>query len=656
MRLANLLLGRAIPDRAAGQERIGPLAGVPVLGLDALASAAYGPEAALVLLTAAGSAAVGHVVPVTAVIVALLVVVGVSYRQTISAYPNGGGSYTVAKENLGEGVGLLAAASLAVDYLLNVAVAISAGVGALVSAVPALHRHLLPLCLALLALLTVVNLRGVREAGLAILVPTWLFVACLLGAVGLGIAHLVAAGGHPAPLVPPRRLPAAVEPLGLWLLLRAFASGCTAMTGVETVSNGVPIFREPRTREAGRTLATIVAVLVALLAGVAVLARAYGIGATDAREPGYQSVLSQLVGAVAGRGVFYGVTMGAVVAVLCLSANASFAGFPRLCRVLAQDRYLPEAFAHSNRRLVYGTGILLLAVLSGLLLAGFGGITDRLIPLFAVGAFGAFTLSQAGMVRHWKRQGGRPASLAVNAVGAAATGATLVVVAASKLLEGAWISILCVGALWALFRAVRRAYDRAEAATCDEAPLELGARRPPLVLVPVKKLDKVTRKALRFALEISPEVRAVQVLAQGYEREDLTGRWEALVAGPARAAGFAPPRLEIVRSQYRRMVAPIVDHARALAATDRERFVAVLVPELIEKRWYHYLLHSHTATALKVALLFEGGPQVLVIDAPWYLRERRRGARQPLPGDPGASRTGGKGRETAPDRPHPRYA
>lgn len=633
MNLAKVLLGRAIPDREASEERIGPFTGLPVLGLDALASAAYGPEAALTLLTLAGAGAIGHVVPVTGVIIALLALVGVSYRQTIASYPNGGGSYTVAKENLGEGVGLLAAASLAVDYLLNVAVAISSGVGALVSALPALHPHLLALCLGLLALLTLLNLRGVREAGVAILVPTWLFTGCLLAAIGVGAVRAFAAGGHPPPVVPPRPLAPPAEALGIWLLVRSFASGCTAMTGVEAVSNGVPIFREPRSREAARTLGLILGLLVLLLAGVALLARAYGIGATDARQPGYQSVLSQLVAAVAGRGAFYGVTMAAVVAVLCLSANTSFADFPRLCRVLALDRYLPEGFAHANRRLVYASGILLLAGLSGALLVAFGGITDRLIPLFAVGAFGAFTFSQAGMVRHWRRQGGHRAAMLVNGVGAAATAVTLLVVGASKLAEGAWVSLLCIAALWALFRQVRRHYDRAAAATCDEAPLELPGRpSPPVVVVPVKQLDKVTRKALRFALDISPEVHAVQVLAEGREHEDLSGRWAELVERPAREAGLPAPRLEIVRSQYRRVVEPVLGHVRRLAAAHRDRFVAVLVPELVERRWYHYLLHSHTATALKVALLFGGGPQVLVIDAPWYLREprrRRRAAAEP---------------------------
>jgi amino acid transporter len=632
MRLRELLLGRPIPDSEAEEEQLGPVAAVPVLGLDALASAAYGPEAALTILIPLGAAGAGLIGPITAVIVALLLVVQASYRQTIGAYPDGGGSYTVAKENLGRLPSLVAAAALSLDYVLNVAVAISAGVGAVVSALPALHRLTLPLCLGLLAALTVANLRGLRTTGALFMAPTVLFVACLAGAIAVGAARALAAGGHPAPVVAPPA-PHTAEALSTWIVVRAFASGCTAMTGVEAVSNAVPIFREPRRTNARRTLTIIIASLCALLAGIAALCRAYGVGATPQGRPGYQSVLSQLLGAVYGRGLLYGVSIASVLAVLALSANTSFADFPRLCRLLAIDRHLPEAFAHAGRRLVFSTGIVFLAALAGLLLVVFHGRTDRLVPLFAVGAFGAFTLSQAGMVRHWRTHRGEPRArraLAVNAVGAAATGATLAVILVSKFLAGAWITVLFVPALVLLFLRTRRTYVAADRA-CDRVEaLDASGLRPPLVVVPLRRLDAVTVQALRLALEISPDVHAVQVVAQGHPIEDLRATWDEKVDAPARAAGVRPPHLEVLRSPYRQVVDPLLGHVHRLAAADRSRFVAVIVPELVEPRWYHYLLFSHTATALKMMLLFRGGPQVVVVDAPWYLHLRRRRGRRQL--------------------------
>ncbi|WP_242346791.1 APC family permease [Anaeromyxobacter terrae] len=626
MRLAELLLGKRIADRDADTERLGVASGVPVLGLDALASAAYGPEAALTVLLALGAAGIRFAGPVTLVIVALLAVVQTSYRQTIGAYPDGGGSYTVSKENLGKGLGLVAAAALFVDYALNVAVAISAGVGALVSAVPRLLPLTLPLCLALLALLTLANLRGLRTTGVLFMIPTAAFVACLGGVILLGLVRAALAGGHPAPVVPPTPLHAATAAVSAWIVVRAFAAGCTAMTGVEAVSNAVPVFRAPAQARAKRTLATVVGILVVLLLGIAALTHAYGIGATEPGAPGYQSVLSQLVAAVGGRGPLYAVAMAAVIAVLCLSANTSFADFPRLCRALALDRHLPEAFAHAGRRLVYSTGVVLLAALAGVLLLAFRGITDRLVPLFAVGAFTAFTLSQAGMVVHWRRHPGPSSrrSLALNAAGAALTGATLLVILASKFAEGAWITVLCIPALVVLFRRMRARYDAVLSAIRTDAPLDLEDAVPPVVVVPVRHLDQVTRKALRFALTISPDVHAIQVLAAEREVENLANVWDRQVAEPARRRGLHPPQLVRLRTQYREVVDPLLAYVRRLAAQDRSRFVAVLVPELVETRWYHALFFSHTATALKRMLLSRGGPQVVVIDAPWHLAGHRR--------------------------------
>src|SRR6516164_4330943 len=420
MSMTDLLFGRILATDEEGEHRVGVLAGIPMLGLDALGLAAYGPEAALTLLLPLGAAGIIYIGPISALIIALLLVVYFSYRQTIEAYPHGGGSYTVAKENLGTTAGLLAAAALMLDYVLVVAVGISAGVGALISAVPDLQPYTLTLCLVILALITLVNLRGVRESGLAFVIPTYLFVVSLLAVLAIGIVKAMLAGGRPEPVQALPVLPAATAPASAWLLMRSFASGCTAMTGVEAVSNGVSAFREPGVVFARRTLTAIIVLLAMMLAGIAYLCWVYGIGAMPENQPGYDSILSQLTAAVVGRGWFYYVTIGSILSVLALSANTGFADFPRLCRVIAQDGFLPHTFAHRGRRLVYSSGILVLALLSAALLIAFRGITDNLIPLFAVGAFLAFTLSQAGMVAHWLKLGGPHArrSVLINGAGA----------------------------------------------------------------------------------------------------------------------------------------------------------------------------------------------------------------------------------------------
>src|ERR1035441_7016531 len=367
MSILDFLLGRPLSSREEQGQRVAVLAGIAIFGLDALSSAAYGLEAALTVMRPLGALGSHYLVPINLGIVALLTIVFFSYRQTIAAYPGGGGSYTVARENLGSSAGLLAGSALMIDYILNVAVGISAGVGALVSAAPSLQPHTLLLCLGILAAITLINLRGLREAGLIFMAPTYLFVGSLLLAIGIGIFKTLAAGAPPAPVVAPPAFPPQIAAVGWWLLLKAFASGCAAMTGVEAVSNGVTAFREPVVRSAQRTLGVIIAILIALLGGIAWLGQAYHIGATDPGGPGYQSMLSQLLGSIAGRGAFYYVAISSVVVVLVLSSNTSFADFPRLCRVIAETGYLPTSFGARGRRLVYSEGIVVLAVISALL-------------------------------------------------------------------------------------------------------------------------------------------------------------------------------------------------------------------------------------------------------------------------------------------------
>ena len=467
MSLTNLLFGRPLRSSEEGGEKLGPAAGISIFGLDALSSAAYGPEAALTLLIPLGAAGIAYLLPITGSIIILLAIVYFSYRQTIEAYPTGGGSYTVASKNLGEFPGLLAAAALMIDYVLTAAVGISAGVGALVSAVPSLQPHTLLMCLMILLLMTIINLRGVRETGAVFIFPTCLFVGSLLITLALGLVKSLAAGGHPAPVIAPPTLHLPTAAVGAWLLLKAFSSGCTAITGVEAVSNGVRAFREPAVKSAQRTLTAVIAILIVLLAGIAFLVRAYHIGATAPGEAGYQSVLSQLTAAVAGKGFFYYITIGSILLVLALSANTAFADFPRLCRAVAEDGYLPRGFASRGRRLVYSQGIYILAALCAVLLILFGGITDRLIPLYAVGAFLAFTLSQAGMVAHWRRAGGKGSrhSMFVNGLGAVATATTVAVVTIAKFAAGAWVTTLLIPVMVILMISVRRHYDHVEGET-----------------------------------------------------------------------------------------------------------------------------------------------------------------------------------------------
>jgi amino acid transporter len=635
MSLRSLLLGRRLANREHAERKIGAFEGVPAMGLDGFGSAAYGPEACLMILTPVGAAASTALGPIIIAIIGLLAVLYASYWQTISAYPNNGGAYIVAKDNLGVLPSQLAAAALMVDYVLNVAVGISAGVGALVSAVPSLHPHLLALCLGILGFITVMNLRGTLDAGRLFALPTYLFVASFLVIFAIGIAKTVVAGGAPTPVVPPPPAPVATTALGAWLVLRAFASGCTAMTGVEAVSNGVTAFKQPVTRYGHRTLTVIVVVLGALLACIAYLSRAYGVVAMDQGTEGYRSVLSQLASAIAGDGVVYHIAIGSVLCVLALSANTSFVDFPRLCHMLAQDGFLPRPFAVAGRRLVFSAGIVYLAVTAGLLLVVFDGITDRLIPLFAIGAFLTFTLSQIGMVVHWrrerrtrdrKRRRARRAHLAINALGAITTGVALTIIVATKFTEGAWITVLVVPAMVVVLRWIRGYYDQLDASLRDDRPLSFRDTAPPVVLVTTAGWNKLTDRALGFAMRLSPDVRAVHLTRLDGPDEDgstaaIRERWTRDVEAPARAAGRNPPRLLLVNSSYRLLHRPLLQLIQRVQDEFPGRLIAVLLPQVIKTTWWQYLLHTHRARRLRSRLLRFGGSQLVIVEIPWYLKE-----------------------------------
>ncbi len=620
MAILDFLLGSPLATSDERAERIGPLSGIPIFGLDALSSAAYGPEAALTLLIPLGAAGVAYILPISISIVILLTIVFFSYRQTIEAYPGGGGSYTVARHNLGVFPGLLAAAALMIDYILVVAVGISAGVGALVSAMPSLEPHTLALCLSILVLVTLINLRGVRETGVIFLFPTYLFVGTLMIAIVIGVVRTLANGGHPVPVIPPPAAQKAVAAASAWLLLKAFASGCTAMTGVEAVSNGVRAFREPTAKNARSTLAIIIGLLILMLLGIAYLVKVYQIAATDPGAPGYQSVLSMLVAAVTGKGPFYYVTIGGILLVLALSANTAFADFPRLCKIIAEDGFLPRSFGSRGRRLVYSQGIYVLAALSGVLIVVFGGVTDRLIPLFAVGAFLAFTLSQIGMVFHWRRTGGRGAgrSMLVNGLGALATAVTVVVVLVAKFLEGAWITFLLVPGLLAIMIAVRRHYHTVTMAVMSQSPLELGSFEAPLVVVTMDRWSNIAKRAITFALTISPEVTVLHI-ESGEHTSYLKEEWVTFVDQPVQRLGMCPPKLVLLPSPFRFVINPVVDYVLDLAQRNPKRQIAVVIPEIVERRWYYHLLHNQRGTALKSMLFFKGNGRIIVVNIPWYI-------------------------------------
>ena len=620
MQITDLLFGRPLASSEERAECIGPAAGIPIFGLDALSSAAYGPEAALTLLIPLGLAGIHYIVPVTAAILALLIILYFSYSQTLEAYPHGGGSFTVAGENLGDRAGLLAAAALMIDYVLTAAVGISAGVGALISAVPSLQPHTLGICLAILALLTLVNMRGVRDTGVAFLLPTYLFLATLLVVIGVGLFHTIASGGHPTAVVAPPRLPNIAPMVSLWLLLKVFSSGCTAMTGVEAVSNGVMAFREPTTKNARRSLTVIIALLIVLLAGIALLCHFYQIGATNPDGSGYQSVLSQLTNAVMGHNWFYFVTIASILLVLALSANTAFADFPRLTRAIALKGYLPHVFTFRGRRLLYSWGIYVLVFLTGSLLILFGGVTDRLIPLYAIGAFMAFTLSQAGMVVHWKKQGGATGRMLVNGIGAVATGITTCVVLVTKFVAGAWVTALLIPCIILVMVAVNRHYRRVGRETANPHPLRTTNIQPPVVIIPMDRWSRITEKAFRFAMSISPDLQVVHVDTPDIDHgeDELVKMWMEKIVLPLRAAGLPEPRLMRLQSPYRYVLVPLLDYVLSEEKKNGDRHIAVLVPELVVRHWWEALLHNQRSSLLKLLLLVRGNQRIVVINIPWY--------------------------------------
>jgi amino acid transporter len=469
--------------------------------------------------------------------------------------------------------------------------------------------------------ITLLNLRGLRDAGVAFMLPTYLFVGTLLITIAGGVIRVVLSGGHPAAVAPLPLPPPVTQAVTYWLLLRVFASGCTALTGVEAVSNGVRAFREPAVKNAQRTLTVIIFLLTILLAGISYLVKAYGIVATDPGKEGYQSVLSMLIAAVFGKGVFYYLAIGSILLVLSLSANTAFADFPRLCRAISQNNYLPHVFGFRGRRLVYTYGIVVLAILTGVLLILFGGITDKLIPLYAVGAFLAFTLSQLGMVVHWRKKRGPNwvKSALVNGLGGFVTGITVIVVLVAKFAEGAWITIIFIPLLIFSFVVVRRHYHTVRVrTTCNEPVVPADQKSPPIAVVPIDRWSCISKQGIEFATRLTPEIIAVHVEPEEHSEllhEDL----ESYVNKPFREMGAEPPKLFILPSPYRFVIVPLVQYILELSEKHPDRRIVVVIPELVEGRWYEYFLHNQRGRLLEWVLLARGNERIFTVSAPYYL-------------------------------------
>ena len=614
--LRKTLIGTPLPSAGIMHERLGKVKALAVFSSDALSSVAYATEEILLVLVIAGTAALDLSLPIALSITVLLAIVVTSYYQTIHGYPSGGGAYIVAYDNLGVGAGLTAAAALLIDYVLTVAVSITAGVAAFTSAFPALTPFRVELCLLAIVVVAWANLRGVRESGTVFAIPTYGFILIFLALIALGLVRWFSGTLLQVPAPQPLITGESAGALTLFLVLRAFASGCTAMTGVEAISNGIPAFRKPEASNAGKTLVVMALLLGIMFLGISFLARSLGVVPVE-----HETVVSQIGRQVFGDGPLYLALQVATTFILILAANTSFAGFPRLAAIMARDRYLPRQLTNLGDRLVFANGILTLAILASVLVIIFGGLTHRLIPLYAVGVFLSFTLSQAGMVRHWQRLRG-PAwawKLAVNGVGAAATFVVLVIIVATKLVHGAWIVIVLIPIFVWIFQAVKRHY----ASVADQLTLEgatpeswkgMASRKRQKVVVPISGVHRGTLKALRFARSLSKDVTAVVVDVEPQVTARVRERWPVW-------AQKVP--LVVLDSPFRSTVGPLLTYLDQVDLRDPERGLSVIVlPEFVPARRWHQLLHNQTARAIKRALLYrrgETGKGYVIIDVPYHL-------------------------------------
>jgi amino acid transporter len=615
-RLRQTLIGAPLPSAGILQERLSKVQALAVFSSDALSSVAYATEEILLVLVVAGTVALELSLPIALAIIALLAMVATSYYQTIHGYPSGGGAYIVAYDNLGIWPGLTAAAALLIDYVLTVAVSVTAGVAAFTSAFPALIPYRVELCLLAIVLIAWANLRGVRESGTLFAIPTYGFLIVFLALIATGLIRWFSGTLAYDPAQVPSGTTEGVGALTLFLILRAFASGCTALTGVEAISNGIPAFRRPEAANAGRTLIAMALLLGVMFLGISFLARSLGVVPVD-----HETVVSQIGRQVFGYGPLYLALQVTTTLILILAANTSFADFPRLSAILARDRYLPHQLTNLGDRLVFANGIVTLAILASALIVVFGGLTHRLIPLYAVGVFLSFTLSQAGMVRHWHklRGPGWTWKMAVNGVGALGTGVVLGIIVATKFTHGAWIVILLIPLFVSMFRAVKRHYESVAAQlslqNLSPEPWEgLASRRRQKVVVPVSGVHRGTLEALRFARSLSKDVTVVVVDVDPQVTTRVREKWPQW--------GQKTP-LVVLDSPFRSTLGPLLAYLDERDMDEPERgLVVVVLPEFVPARWWHELLHNQTARAIKRALLYrrgETGKDHVIIDVPYHL-------------------------------------
>lgn len=601
-RLKRLLLGTPLPTERARHERLSKVLGLAVFSSDALSSVAYATEEILLILVIAGSLALAISWPIALAIVALLVIVATSYYQTIHSYPSGGGAYTVSRENLGVQAGLVAGAALMIDYVLTVSVSIAAGVAAITSAFPVLLPERVPLCLLAILVITLVNLRGVKESGTIFAIPTYIFVVSFALMVLTGMVEYLLYGA-PEPSAPPAP---ATHALTWFLVLRAFASGCTALTGVEAISNGVQAFRPPESRNASLTLIWMTAILATLFVGITFLANHYHITPQEG-----ETVVSQLAREVFNEGILYYILQAATAAILIMAANTSYADFPRLSSLLARDGYLPRQMINLGDRLVFSNGIFILGLLSALLIILFGGSTHALIPLYAVGVFLSFTLSQAGMVKHWLRDRPRgwQRGIVINSVGAISTAAVLTVITTTKFTHGAWIVLALLPSVVFIFGRIHKHYRLVNAQITLRHFPAIQPISKHTVVVPVSGLYRQLLPAWQYARALSDDVRALYVDLNPEATATLQAAWDK----------WHPDLpLVVLSSPYRSIVQPLIHYIEELQREHPAQIVTVVLPEFVPAKWWQHILHNQTALQIKASLLFKRG--VVVTSVTYHLR------------------------------------
>jgi amino acid transporter len=608
-RLREWMIGPPLSTLELGEKRLNKIRALAAFSPDALSSIAYANQEIYLGLIVAGVAGLTLALPIGIAIAGLLTIVALSYFQTIHGYPSGGGSYVVARENLGTLPGLITASALLIGYLLTAAVSVTAGVEAIASAFPALWTHRVTLSLIILAVMTVINLRGLRETGTLMSIPVYLFLLTYLLMLAYGGLRLLLDGTGSLDMV----APAPSQPISLYMVLHAFAAGCTALTGIEAISNGVPAFRPPEAKNAGRTLGVMAILMGVLFVGSIGLTQGLAIIANP-----QETILSALVRHLLGNSPFYFLIQISTMLILAVAANTSFAGFPRLAAILAADGFLPRQLTNLGDRLVFANGIISLSIACGLLIAIFHGDSHALVPLFAVGVFLAFTLSQIGMVRHWKRKHGKGWTLkaSINGLGAVVTGITVLIIGISKFIEGAWITVLIIPLLVVMFLQIREHYHTvSKQLSLKGIPPSLKPAPPPRVVIPVSGIHRGTIEAINYARSISKDITAVYVEIDPESTEKIQRTWKKW---------FPYVSLVVVSSPYRSLLGPFLTF---LDRTDLEhhdgQLATVLLPEFIPAHWWEAILHNQTAWLLKVALLYRRrryGYQRAIIDIPYHLR------------------------------------